>query len=165
MKLTYTCSLVSRGFKLVDRAVGYDMQDAARRFLMDGMGALAAQRFSIGVVEDLQRIPEAHSMDPFILSGGVGTQQPWSLKVTLEGDVDQVNVVVHQTDSGDLLLYSDGRVNLYHLKAGDNNWDAESDPQSCVMLKRQEFFVARAVCGPTDITRHLQALEHIAASN
>ncbi|MGF7243826.1 hypothetical protein ABIC11_004282 [Pseudomonas oryzihabitans] len=95
MKLTYTCSLVSCGFKLVDQAVGYDMQDAARRFLMDGMGALAAQRFNISVVDDFQRIPEAHSFDPFILSGGVGTQQPWTLKVALEGDVDQVNVVVH----------------------------------------------------------------------
>ena len=42
MKLTYTCSFVSRSFKLVDQAVGYDMQDAARRFLMAGMGALAA---------------------------------------------------------------------------------------------------------------------------
>lgn len=43
MKLTYTCSLVSRGFKLVDQAVGYDMQDAARRFLMDGMVMLAVE--------------------------------------------------------------------------------------------------------------------------
>lgn len=165
MKLTYTCLLVSRGFKLVDQAVGYDMQDAARRFLIDGMGAVAAQRFNIGIVDDLQRIPEAHSLDPFILSGGVDTQQPWSLTVTLEGDEDQVNVLVHQTDSGDLLLYSDGRVNLYHLKVGDDNWDAESDPQSCVMLERQEFFVARAVCGPSDIKRQLQALAHVAASN
>jgi hypothetical protein len=165
MKLTYTCSLVSRGFRLVDQAVGYDMQDAARRFLTDGMGALAAQRFDIGIVDGLQRIPEAHSLDPFILSGGVDTQQPWSLTVTLEGDEDQVNVLVHQTDSGDLLLYSDGRVNLYHLKVGDDNWDAESDPQSCVMLERQEFFVARAVCGPSDIKRQLQALAHVAATN
>jgi len=161
MKLTYTCSLVSRGFKLVDQAVGYDMQDAARRFLMDGMGALAAQRFNIGVVDDLQRIPEAHSLDPFILSGGVGKQQPWSLTVAQQGETGTVNVLVRYNNGGEVLVEADSPINLFFLQDGDSDWDDEEKPNSCVSVGGLDLYVQRIVCKPTDVTELLAAFSHV----
>lgn len=161
MKLTYTCSLVSRGFKLVDQAVGYDMQDAARRFLMDGMGALAAQRFNIGIVEDLQRIPEAHSLDPFILSGGVGAQQPWSLTVAQQGETGTVNVLVRYNDGGEVLVEADSPINLFFLQDGDSDFDSEEKPETCVSVGSLDLYVQRIVCKPTDVTELLAAFSHV----
>ncbi|ONN71123.1 hypothetical protein [Pseudomonas oryzihabitans] len=161
MKLTYTCSLVSRGFKLVDQAVGYDMQDAARRFLMDGMGALAAQRFDIGIVDDLQCIPEAHSLDPFILSGGGGTQQTWTLTVAQQGETGTVNVLVRFNDDRQVLVESDSPINLFFLQDGDSNWDTEENPDTDISVGGLNFYVQRIVCKPTDVTELLAAFSHV----
>jgi len=160
MKLTYTCSLVSRGFKLVDQAVGYDMQDAARRFLMDGMGALAAQRFDIGIVDDLQRIPETHSLDPFILSGG-GTQQTWTLTVAQQGETGTVNVLVRYNDGGEVLVEADSPINLFFLQDGDSDFDSEEKPETCVSVGSLDLYVQRIACQPTDVTELLAAFSHV----
>ena len=161
MKLTYTCSLVSRGFKLVDQAVGYDMQDAARRFLMNGMGALAAQRFNIGIVDDLQGVLEAHSMDPFILSGGVGTQQPWTLTVAQEDESGTVNVLVRYNDGGELLVEADSPINLFFLQDGDSDFDSEENPETCVTVGSLDLYVQRIVCKPADVAELLAAFSHV----
>ncbi|WP_273808459.1 MULTISPECIES: hypothetical protein [unclassified Pseudomonas] len=160
MKLTYTCSLVSRGFKLVDQAVGYDMQDAARRFLMDGMGALAAQRFDICVV-DLQSVPEPHTTDAFILSGGVGTQQPWTLTVAQQGETVTVNVLVRYNDGGEVLVQADSPINLFFLQDGDSDFDSEEKPETCVSVGSLDLYVQRIVCQPTDVTELLAAFGHV----
>lgn len=161
MKLTYTCSLVSRGFKLVDQAVGYDMQDAARLFLMDDMGTLAAQRFNIRIVDDLQSVSEAHTTDAFILSGGVGTQQPWTLTVAQLGETGTVNVLVRYNDGGEVLVEADSPINLFFLQDGDSDLDSEGKTETCVSVGSLDLYVQRIACQPTDVTELLAAFSHV----